>query len=231
MSAAKRVVFTMLCFCVCAHAQSQTLAVYSRGAPGLDSLMQRFIDQELIRLLSPADIHIVWRTQTREMQEEVGRLVVGTFEGGCSVESLPTYSSGLTKGATLAQSAVSDGRVIPYFTVDCPRVIRMLTPTLEHLSVPFRSALLGRALARVIAHEIYHIAAETMDHEETGLTRAQLSLRDLTTDKFELSPDSLRRIRASIPMMRPVPVAALTSPIPPRQERHVFLSGATHPPE
>ena len=40
MTAAKRVVFTMLCFCVCAHAQSQTLAVYSRGAPGLDSLMQ-----------------------------------------------------------------------------------------------------------------------------------------------------------------------------------------------
>jgi len=212
MSAAKLLVFTMVCFSVCAHAQTQTLAVYSRNATTLDSLTQHSLNDELTRLLSPADIQVVWRTQNREQREETGRLVVGSFDGDCSVENLPTYTSPLAKTATLAESSMSGGRVIPYFTVDCARVIRTLSPTLEHLSVPFRSAVLGRALARVIAHEIYHIVADTIDHEESGLSKAQLSLEDLIATKFSLSPGSLRRIRASIQSLPPIPVAALLAP-------------------
>jgi hypothetical protein len=211
MSAAK-LVFTMLCFSICAHAQTQTLAVYSRSAPPLDSLTQHSLNQELMRLLSPADIQVVWRNQNRELSEESGRLVVGSFDGDCSVENLPSYASPLAKAATLAESSMSDGRVIPYFTVDCARMVRTLAPTLQHLSVPFRSAVLGRALARVIAHEIYHIVAETVDHEKSGLSKAQLSLTDLIETKFEFSPDSLRRIRVAIRSLPPLPVAALLAP-------------------
>ena len=38
------------------------------------------------------------------------------------------------------------------------------------------SSVLGRALARVIAHEIDHIVAGTPDHQETGLAKAIFSL-------------------------------------------------------
>ena len=37
-------------------------------------------------------------------------------------------------------------------------------PTLESLSVPLRHSVFGRALARVMAHEIYHILAHTTEH-------------------------------------------------------------------
>jgi hypothetical protein len=211
MSAAKLVVFTMVCFSVCAHAKTQTLAVYSRNSAQLDSRTQHSLGEELTRLLSPAGVQIVWRDETRASRQEMGRLVVGTFDGNCSVENLLSTPSASPTGVTLAQSSLSNGRILPYFTVDCPRVIRTLAPTLQHVSVPVRDALLGRALARVIAHEIYHILAQTADHEESGLSKAQLSLSDLTASKFEFSPDSLRRIRASIHSMPTVPVAALLS--------------------
>ena len=211
MSAAKLVVCTMLCLLFCASAQAQSLTVYSRSASGLDSVTQNSLNQELARLLTPAGIHLAWRNEGQETREEEGRLIVGSFDGSCSTETLPMNSDSHER-TTLAQTSISDGRIIPYFNVDCPRVIRTLAPTLQHLSVPFRDALLGRALARVIAHEIYHILAQTRDHEDSGLSKAQLSLADLTADKFELSPDSLRRIRASIQTMPPVPVAGLVSP-------------------
>jgi hypothetical protein len=213
MSAAKLVVFTMLCFSVCAHAQTETLAVYSNSTPALDSITQNALDQELTRLLSPAGIQPVWRNQTRLPREEMGRLVVGRFEGNCFAETLSSFPRLRTQGAAFAETSISNGRILPYFSVDCARVIRTLAPTLQHLSVPFRNALLGRALARVIAHEIYHIFAQTTDHEESGLTKATLSLADLTANRFEFTPDSLRKIRASIHSTPPIPVAALAVPV------------------
>ena len=232
MSAAKLVVFTMVCFSVYANAQTQTLAVYFHSSPELDSLTQHSLDQELARLLSPAGIQVAWRDETRETREEMGRLVVGRFDGNCSVETLPSESLGSSETVTLAESALSDGHIIPYFNVDCPRVIRMLAPTLRHLSVPFRNAALGRALARVMAHELYHILAQTADHDETGISKAQLSSKDLTANRFELSPHSLQRIRASVQTMPRVPVAGRLSPVPtPHQDRYAFLSDVILPRE
>jgi hypothetical protein len=212
MSAAKLVLFTMMCFSVCA--QAQTLAIYPQNTTSFDSHIRQSIQEELDRLLSPAGIHVAWRAEGHASREEFGRLVVARFEGSCSVENLPSYASGSVKPQSLAQTAISDGRITPYFSVNCARVIRTLTPTLQHLSVPFRNAVLGRALARVIAHEIYHIVAQTTHHEEIGLSKAELSLRDLTAGKFELSPESLRRIRASIQTPAPVPLAGLIYPAP-----------------
>jgi hypothetical protein len=213
MSATKLVLFIMVCFCVCADAQTpaETLAIYSRNASRLDSLTQHSLYQELTRLMSPAGIQLSWRNESDKAREEMGRLVVGTFDGDCSVGSLPSLSS-WPRGMTLAESAISDGRILPYFKVDCSRVIRVLAPRLRALSVPSRETLLGQALARVIAHEIYHILAQTSDHDSRGLSKAQFSLKDLTADQFELSPASLLRIRMASRQRQPLPIAGLVLP-------------------
>ena len=58
--------------------------------------------------------------------------------------------------------------------------------------------VLGRALARVIAHEIYHIVAGTTDHHETGVAKAAFSARDLTGARFEFDNSSISRMRPSV---------------------------------
>ena len=215
--AAKLVLLTMMCFCVCANAQTPAVVVYPAHTESLDSTASHSLEQELKRLVEPAGIDLAWRSNADRTQahEETGRIIVGNFSGSCSVQTISGALVSSTK-AMLAEASVSRGRVLPYFNVDCDRVIRTLAPMLQPLSPPMRQAVLGRALARVIAHEIYHILGQTTAHEEDGLAKAKLSFRDLTAPGIDLSPASLQRIRAASrvkPAAEPpaVPVAGLVS--------------------
>jgi hypothetical protein len=59
--------------------------------------------------------------------------------------------------------------------------------------------MVGRALARVIGHELYHILARTCQHPNAGLAKAAFSLDDLTAPGMNFDATSLGRIsRASI---------------------------------
>ena len=211
--AAKLVVLTMLCFCVCANAQTPALVVYPRHAENLDSLANHALEQELTRLVAPAGIALTWRSNADRTQthEEMGRIIVGKFAGNCSVETVSRARVGSSAKLTLAEASVYRGRVLPYFSVDCNHVIRTLAPMLQPLSPPMRQAIFGRALARVIAHEIYHILAETTGHEDAGLAKAKLTFHDLTAPGIDLSPASLQRIRAAYRVEPAIPVAGLLS--------------------
>jgi hypothetical protein len=198
MSAAVRVVFAIFCFSVCAYAQTRTLAVYSDAAQHLDSSATHALQTELQRVLAPAGIETISLQSGPKRAElpEVQLAVVGTFQGDCSVEALPNKSGRVIRTTTLAESSVSNGRVLPYFRVDCDQVIRTLTPALRPLSVPMREAILGRALARTIAHEIYHILGQTTGHDKSGIAKASLSLSDLFSSQFDFNPESLRRMQS-----------------------------------
>ena len=56
-------------------------------------------------------------------------------------------------------------------------------------------ATFGRALARVAAHEIYHIVAQTTEHQERGVAKAAFSVRDLMSARFDLDIWSIERMR------------------------------------
>lgn len=212
--AAKLVLLTMMCFCVCANAQTRTLVVYPGPSESLDGITNHSLEQELQRVVTPAGITLTWRNDANRSQthEEVGRIIVGKFKGNCSVETLSGATIASRAPLTLAATSVSTGHVLPYFTVDCNHVIRTLAPMLQPLSPPMRQTIFGRALARVIAHEIYHILAETTGHEDTGLAKAKLTFHDLTATGIDLSPASLQRIRAAYRVEPPaVPVVGLIS--------------------
>jgi hypothetical protein len=56
-------------------------------------------------------------------------------------------------------------------------------------------SVFGRALARIAAHEIYHIVAQTAEHQERGVAKAAFSTRDLLSDRFDLDIWSLNLMR------------------------------------
>jgi hypothetical protein len=198
MSAARRAVFAIFCFCVCAHAQTRTLAVYSDSARHLESSALQALQTELQRILIPAAIDTTWIQPSKDKQAhpEVQLAVVGTFDGDCSVENLPQLQGRAIQTRTLAESSISSGHILPFFRVDCNQVIRTLSPALRSVSVPMRERILGRALARTIAHEIYHILAQTTDHNRTGIAKAVLTMSDLYSTRFDFSSETLRRMAA-----------------------------------
>lgn len=213
MLVARSLVLAVLCSGICAHAQTHTLAVYSQPLT-LDNIAEHSLRIELQRLLSPADLEVSWyRNMPQEGQPEVERLVVGSFQGSCNVEEISRpLSSG--KVSAYAETAVSSGRVLPYFKVDCDRLVRTLAPMFRLLSVPMRQDLLGRALARVMAHEIYHIVGATTVHEATGVTKPVLTAKDLLAVRLDFSRSSLFRIRTAYsPQLLPAQdLAALVPP-------------------
>ena len=196
MSAARSAVFAMLWFSVCASAQTRTLAVYAGEARGIDSISRHSLETELQRVMTPAGIDIVWRSGTDSGAAEPGYIVVGSFSGECSAER--TAQAGFSVQKALADTAVQNERILPYFRVDCGRLLSQLSPLLGRVSAPLRADLLGRAMARVIAHEIYHILAQTPEHAHDGLAKPQFSLKDLTATRFDLNSASLHRLQAAV---------------------------------
>ena len=92
-------------------------------------------------------------------------------------------------------SVSSSGRVLPYFYVNCSRLIRTLAPALQPLNLPLRRVVFGRALGRVMAHEVYHILSQRKDHDATGVAKPSFTLEDLTARQFDFEFPLMARSR------------------------------------
>lgn len=160
---------------------SAILGLYLGHAQNVDAVSVQLARQEMQRLLAPAQIELV-RDQTGR---DVSQIVVVSFDGSCSLDSLPAGPSRTADTTALAETAVSSNHVLPYVRVNCAQVIRTLAPALQPLSMPLRRAIFGRALGRIMAHEIYHIVSQRKDHEQTGVAKASFALKDLTAPQFD----------------------------------------------
>jgi hypothetical protein len=188
MSLTLRATLLMIFAGVCAQAQTRTLGLYSGPVRGLSGESRQVMQAELQRLLRPAGIEVIWKDSVhRKAGDDFELIAVSSFDGSCSPEALPQ----IPVTASLADTSISDGHVLPFFRVDCERLIQMLGPHAD-------SAILGRALARVMAHEIYHIVARTAEHQETGVAKAVFSAQDLTETEFGFSAGSLLLLRPPV---------------------------------
>jgi hypothetical protein len=190
MSVTLRALLLIICLSLCAQAQTRTLALYVGPARGLDAGSSFMMRAELQRLLDPAGVEVAWKSSADHRAGDDFELVaVGSFEGSCSAaEPVLTPVSAIDAVASLADTSISDGRVLPFFHVDCARLVRMLGSGSE-------KAMLGRALARVIAHELYHIVAGTAEHQYTGVAKASFTLHDLVTPRFDFDMLSLAQMK------------------------------------
>ena len=195
MSCTLRALLLVVCLSFCANAQTRSLALYSGPARGLDPKASLFMHSELQELLSPVGIDVVWKTlAARKSGENFELVAVVTFDGACE----GTKAAPIPVAAVLADTSIADGHVLPFFRIDCVRLLGMLGPNVK-------PEVLGRALGRLAAHEIYHIVAQTTEHQETGIAKATFSIRDLTAARLELDA-------WSVALMRPPSIARATDP-------------------
>ena len=201
MWAITRATLLIICLSHFAGAQTGSLALYTGTADGLDASAIRSAQHELDRLLAPAGIDIAWRSLANRIpDEQFNRVVVVSFDGSCSP---PDAAAPLGKvqdsGITLADSSVSNGHVLPFFHVDCTNLLHILAPSLRPMNAQARNAAFGRALGRVMAHELYHIVGETTLHQTTGVAKASLSVQDLIGTSLDFDIASLTQMRPPLP--------------------------------
>lgn len=189
------------------------------SVPGAGAV--ELMESEVEDLLKPAGLSLVWRLASENQGSETfAGLVVLKFKGRCKPDAWPQLpvsdfgSSGEVH--ELALTRVSNGRVLPYTEVECDEVRRALAYLGEGVGLDERQAALGRAMGRVVAHELYHILAKTTVHARRGLAKPAQSLGDLVAAKRLAFLDSdLLDIGRAL-NSQPVVPARLPSSNPPR---------------
>jgi hypothetical protein len=67
---------------------------------------------------------------------------------------------------------VSDGAILPFSDVDCDRIRSFVRQGLMAKDRDDREEAFGRSVGRVLAHDLYHIFANTARHGSWGVGKA-----------------------------------------------------------
>ena len=159
------------------------------------SLSQRTLsamERETEGILKPAGLSLGWRLAADAARESFEDLVVVEFKGPCHVEPVPYVYDEL---GPMAFAYSSDGNVQPFAQVSCTKVAASVRSAMGGEDLPKADMLLGRALGRVLAHELVHILTGSEVHGRDGVQRAALSGKDLISGALVLGAGDLARLR------------------------------------
>jgi len=92
---------------------------------------------------------------------------------------------------------VSDGMVLPFSDVDCDAIRGFLQKQLLSTPEAEREETFGRALGRVLAHELYHVLAGTSNHGACGVAKSGYTVGDLVAREFVFEAAELRTLLQS----------------------------------
>lgn len=148
--------------------------------------------REMDKLMMQASIRVEWRNLSDFVAgTEVHDLVLVKFRGNCRIQPTPVY---LDERGPMAFTHTSDGEVLPFSEVLCDRVGVAAQSAMAGGEFGRRDELLGRALARVLAHEIYHIRGKCNGHGHSGVARKALTGRELIARTLDFAPADARRM-------------------------------------
>jgi hypothetical protein len=153
------------------------------------------VRNELKSIMDPVGLHFDWRRLSPATSNEVSvELAVLTFKGRCDADNL--ISARGNPGA-LGWTHISDGVILPFSDIDCDRMRTFLQRDLLSFPAEQRNEKFGRAMARVVAHELYHILANTTKHGSCGVGRASYSVNELLGGVFQFERKESEALRAT----------------------------------
>jgi hypothetical protein len=147
--------------------------------------------EEVAATLAMTGLQLQWRSLSQP-ESTSGELAVVTFTGKCRMNDvlLPHSESG-----PLGWTYIEDGHTSPFSKVDCDRIREFINPLVAGAGRDDREALLGRALGRVLVHELYHVFSDSRRHASRGLRKAFFTARDLLRDHPRLDEKDVNTLR------------------------------------
>ncbi len=155
----------------------------------------RTMRAELAAIMAPAGLALDWRTARDPCNSRPAAAVVVLEVRGCCC--MKASSPAAAESGALGWTHVGDGAVLPFSGIDCDRVRRHIQPLVTGAAPARRQALLGRALARVLAHEMYHVLARTLRHGTTGIAKPVHSAAELLSSSFAFDDLDCRTLRSA----------------------------------
>jgi hypothetical protein len=156
--------------------------------------------RETEEILRTSGLRLDWRLSGEASRESYRDLVVVRFQGNCHVAPLPRVYDEL---GPLAFSYSADGSVQPFSQVDCDKVAASVRSALWGEDFAKADVLLGRALGRVLVHELVHMLTQSGRHTKQGVEQPALSGKQLVGASLRLGPADLELLRSFAAATRP----------------------------
>jgi hypothetical protein len=147
--------------------------------------------REVASIVAGAGIKIDWRLRADvRSSDSFENLVVVRFHGSCNMQSILPDERGY-----YAFTHVTDGEVLSFSEIECDKVSSSIGPAMSRAQWRRRDSILGRALGRVLVHELFHMLANTERHAGEGVTRPALSAAQLIAGRLKMTCADLERLR------------------------------------
>jgi hypothetical protein len=143
------------------------------------------------------DSALTFDFKSREQAENLSfsNLVVVRFKGACVLKPIPYLYD---ERGPLAFTYTTEGEVQPFTEVKCDQVSRAVRSAISGGDIARANLLMGRALGRVLAHEVVHMLAKSGKHGDDGVAKRSLSGAQLIAPELRLDAGDLDRMRTGL---------------------------------
>jgi hypothetical protein len=170
-------------------------ALPSPGQVGLAALYTDFqhkpapdvvqaIREEVDFLMASDGLHFEWTSLAANDQRVWMDLAVVKFSGRCEVLPFATNSH---SDRRLGWTHISDGVILPFAEVDCDAIRAYVLKDLSLLGEQSRAKAFGRAVGRVMTHELLHVFARTVAHSDHGVDHPTLRVSELLANRADFA--------------------------------------------
>lgn len=138
----------------------------------------QLLQSEVGSIFRPSRLDLRWEIlQSGRQPGTYNRVAVVQMHGTCA----PTETRGTSSGSLrLGWTAVNEGEVLPYATIDCDQIARVLAssrnPSVNRQLWP---TIYARLAGRVLAHELIHVLLRSPEHSDSDCARSPLRSIDL----------------------------------------------------
>ncbi len=181
------------------------IALYAQFQQEPPAAVLEAMRQELASIMAPMGLRFDWRAlNPAHSEESVVELAVVTFKGRCEVNRLLQHT---IHSGPLGWTHISEGTILPFADVDCDGIRTFLQTGLLGARAQEREEKYGRAIGRVLAHELYHIFANTQHHGAGGIGKAAYTVENLMVGEFQFDEkESLALIASKAHELLALPV-------------------------
>jgi hypothetical protein len=155
----------------------------------------REMERESALILKSTGVTLEWRILGQDPFASYSDLVVMSFKGACEYEpAAPRYD----ELGPLAITRTTNGEVQPFGEVDCNRVVNTAANAMSGNDYSRADMLIGRAMGRVVAHELVHMLTKSRTHGTEGVEKPSLSGKQLIAASLPLSAFDIDRLKQDL---------------------------------
>ena len=150
------------------------------------------MQRETAHILGATGLRVGWSSSAEASGQSFRELVVMTFKGSCTFQAAPPRYD---ETGPYATTRTADGVVQPFGEVDCDHVAGSARSAMTGGDYSRADMLTGRALGRVVAHELVHMLTHSAQHGHEGVQKPSLTARQLIAASLPLSQEDADRLR------------------------------------